>query len=480
MVVAPATADLLARAADGPGRRPAHQRPADRHLPGGVRAGDAHRDVAAPGHPGQRRHAARARRRRRRPRLRPADRRRLRARSAAGAGRAARRRGRACSPTRRSPSAAAARDLAGLRVAVSAGGTREHLDPVRFLGNSSSGLMGWALARAAALRGADGHAGRGERRPAGAAGRRRSPVVTSTADLAEAMTERGRGRRHRRDGRGAGRLHPGRRPATPRSRRPATPASTSTWSRPPTCWPALVAAPDRPAPGARRVRRRDRRRPSSPCSSSGRAKLARKGCDLLVLNEVGRGTVFGQPDSEIILLDRRRCRSARSPAARTRWPIASGMRPERRAASRAADCTDARRGGSDMTTQAVHLGVGDRGSPGQDRRPDQRLRPGRAAAAGPATAGSRSRRLVTTGLVVVAGEVTTEAYVGDPRASSGSGSSTSATTPRPRASTARSCGVSIAIGQQSPDIAQGVDTPSRAGPASPATRWTTRAPATRA
>ena len=49
---------------------------------------------------------------------------------------------------------AAGRDLAGLRVAVSAGGTREHLDPVRFLGQSSSGLMGWALARAAALRGA--------------------------------------------------------------------------------------------------------------------------------------------------------------------------------------------------------------------------------------------------------------------------------------------------------------------------------------
>ena len=47
------------------------------------------------------------------------------------------------------------RDLAGLRVVVSAGGTREHLDPVRFLGNASSGLMGWALARAAVLRGAE-------------------------------------------------------------------------------------------------------------------------------------------------------------------------------------------------------------------------------------------------------------------------------------------------------------------------------------
>ena len=37
----------------------------------------------------------------------------------------------------------------------SAGGTREYLDPVRFLGNRSSGLQGYALARAAAARGAE-------------------------------------------------------------------------------------------------------------------------------------------------------------------------------------------------------------------------------------------------------------------------------------------------------------------------------------
>jgi phosphopantothenoylcysteine decarboxylase/phosphopantothenate--cysteine ligase len=49
---------------------------------------------------------------------------------------------------------AAARDLAGRHVVVSAGGTREHLDPVRFLGNRSSGRQGWALASTAAARGA--------------------------------------------------------------------------------------------------------------------------------------------------------------------------------------------------------------------------------------------------------------------------------------------------------------------------------------
>ncbi|OPX15494.1 bifunctional phosphopantothenoylcysteine decarboxylase/phosphopantothenate--cysteine ligase CoaBC, partial [Gordonia sp. i37] len=46
-------------------------------------------------------------------------------------------------------------DLAGVRVLISAGGTREPLDPVRFLGNHSSGKQGFALARAAAQRGAE-------------------------------------------------------------------------------------------------------------------------------------------------------------------------------------------------------------------------------------------------------------------------------------------------------------------------------------
>ncbi len=46
-------------------------------------------------------------------------------------------------------------DLAGKRIVISAGGTREPLDPVRFLGNRSSGKQGVALAEAAAARGAD-------------------------------------------------------------------------------------------------------------------------------------------------------------------------------------------------------------------------------------------------------------------------------------------------------------------------------------
>ena len=57
------------------------------------------------------------------------------------------------------------RDLAGRRVVISAGGTREPIDPVRFIGNRSSGRQGVALAQAAAARDADVTLVRGEPRP---------------------------------------------------------------------------------------------------------------------------------------------------------------------------------------------------------------------------------------------------------------------------------------------------------------------------
>ena len=46
-------------------------------------------------------------------------------------------------------------ELAGKRIVVTAGGTREHLDPVRFIGNPSSGRQGIALAEVARDRGAE-------------------------------------------------------------------------------------------------------------------------------------------------------------------------------------------------------------------------------------------------------------------------------------------------------------------------------------
>ena len=53
------------------------------------------------------------------------------------------------------PPTARAQDLQGIRVLVTAGATREYIDPVRFITNRSSGKMGYAIAEAAAHRGAE-------------------------------------------------------------------------------------------------------------------------------------------------------------------------------------------------------------------------------------------------------------------------------------------------------------------------------------
>ena len=47
------------------------------------------------------------------------------------------------------------KDMAGIKLTVTAGPTREKLDPVRFLSNNSTGKMGYAIAKMAMLRGAD-------------------------------------------------------------------------------------------------------------------------------------------------------------------------------------------------------------------------------------------------------------------------------------------------------------------------------------
>ena len=61
----------------------------------------------------------------------------------------------AAAATAPAPAAGVAQALAGVRVLISAGPTYEDLDPVRYIGNRSSGKMGFALAAAAAARGAD-------------------------------------------------------------------------------------------------------------------------------------------------------------------------------------------------------------------------------------------------------------------------------------------------------------------------------------
>ncbi|MGM0578976.1 MAG: bifunctional phosphopantothenoylcysteine decarboxylase/phosphopantothenate--cysteine ligase CoaBC [Myxococcota bacterium] len=78
-------------------------------------------------------------------------------------------------------------DLEGVRVTVSAGPTREALDPVRFVSNRSTGTMGFALARSFAARGAEVTLVAGPvdlRTPVGVA---RRVDVTSAADVGEAV-----------------------------------------------------------------------------------------------------------------------------------------------------------------------------------------------------------------------------------------------------------------------------------------------------
>jgi len=191
-------------------------------------------------------------------------------------------------------------DLAGRHVVVSAGGTREPLDPVRFLGNRSSGLQGYALARTAAARGATVTlvaANTSLPDPAGV----KVVRVESTAELrAEVLAA-------------AGSADSVVMAAAPADFRPADVSDSKIKKAADGSSPAieLLQNPDILAELSH-----DRPRGSMVvvgfAAETGdetgsvldlaRAKLARKGCDLLVLNDVSGGGVFGQADNEGVIL----------------------------------------------------------------------------------------------------------------------------------------------------------------------------------
>ncbi len=198
------------------------------------------------------------------------------------------------------------RDLAGVRVAVTAGGTREALDPVRFLGNRSSGLQGYALASTAAARGASVtllSANVELPDPAGCTVVR----VGSALELQQAVTA------------AAVESDVVVMAAAVADFRPADVAAdkikkdeTADGAPEPI---ALVRNPDILAGlVAERAAGRLASRTllvgfAAETGDAGgdplahaRAKLARKGVDLLVLNDVSGGSVFGRPDNEVHLL----------------------------------------------------------------------------------------------------------------------------------------------------------------------------------
>ena len=176
--------------------------------------------------------------------------------------------------------AGAPQDLVGRRVVVSAGGTHEHLDPVRFLGNRSSGRQGYALARAAAARGAEVVLVSAASLPAPAGVtvcRVQSAQELGEAVLAEAAT-----------------AHAVVMAAAVADYRPAERLATKR-KKTETLTLELVRTPD---VLVELVRRRpvgqvvvgfaaETGDADGSVLEHGRAKLARKGCDLLVVNEVG-------------------------------------------------------------------------------------------------------------------------------------------------------------------------------------------------
>ncbi|MCK2144620.1 bifunctional phosphopantothenoylcysteine decarboxylase/phosphopantothenate--cysteine ligase CoaBC [Streptomyces albidoflavus] len=188
------------------------------------------------------------------------------------------------------------RDLAGRHVVVSAGGTREPLDPVRFLGNRSSGKQGYALARTAAARGA-----RVTLLSANAALPDPAGVdvvhVTTAMELRDAVRQ------------AAGTADAVVMAAAVADFRPAAYATgkiKKQEGKEPEAV-ALVRNPDILAELAA-----DRARPgqlivgfaaeTDDVLANGRAKLRRKGCDLLVVNEVGENKTFGAEESEAVVL----------------------------------------------------------------------------------------------------------------------------------------------------------------------------------
>jgi phosphopantothenoylcysteine decarboxylase/phosphopantothenate--cysteine ligase len=192
-------------------------------------------------------------------------------------------------------------DLAGKHVVVSAGGTREYLDPVRFLGNRSSGLQGYALARTAVARGAEvtlvaanvtlpDPAGVKVVRVSTTAELRDAVLTAATAADAVVMA------------------------AAPADFRPVNVSKAKIKKAEDGSSPAieLTQNPDILATLAH-DRPNDRIVVVGFAAETGdedgtvlqhaQAKLARKGCDLLVVNDVSGGKVFGEADNEAVVLD---------------------------------------------------------------------------------------------------------------------------------------------------------------------------------
>jgi phosphopantothenoylcysteine decarboxylase/phosphopantothenate--cysteine ligase len=184
-------------------------------------------------------------------------------------------------------------DLAGRHVVVSAGGTREEIDPVRFIGNWSSGTQGYALARTAVARGAEVTvvaANVALPEPAGAkvirvtSAREMLTAVTEASATADVVVMAAAVADYRPATRNAAKIKKDGQPPEPLllTENPDILASLKQHKTGRQVLVGFAAETDTSPPAAR-------------------AKLARKGCDLLVVNPVGDGLGFGTADNEAVV-----------------------------------------------------------------------------------------------------------------------------------------------------------------------------------
>ena len=194
-------------------------------------------------------------------------------------------------------------DLAGVRVVVSAGGTREQWDPVRFIGNVSSGRQGVELARTAVSRGAvvtliaahmdvDPPAGVHVER-VGSAEELRSAVhaAASGADvvvMAAAVAD------FRPDVVGTHKL----------KRNEVNESAVLPLTQNVDVLRELVEKRGHGSSPVIVGFAAETGDPGRDILSLGRDKLERKGCDLLVVNDVSAGQAFGRADNEVVILGR--------------------------------------------------------------------------------------------------------------------------------------------------------------------------------
>jgi len=194
--------------------------------------------------------------------------------------------------------------LAGVRVTISAGGTREPLDPVRFLGNRSSGKQGVALAAAARDAGAkvrllaahmDVPAPEGvdvvrvetalELRQAALRASAESDVIIMAAAVAD--------------------FRPAETSGTKIKKRDDTADPVITLVRNPDILKELVEVRDTASRNQLVVGfAAETGDADGGVLEYAQAKLRRKGCDLLVVNQVGRDEVFGQDTNSVVILAR--------------------------------------------------------------------------------------------------------------------------------------------------------------------------------